>query len=86
MKISVFTLSSVFAFIFSSFILRKVEASGDKLPCPDGMENIYGTPLGACYALVDPAKGPMTYKQAKSGICLFSQLKTPSKKHGNKDW
>ena len=39
--------------------------SAVRQPCPTGMKNILTSPLFGCYALVDPAKGLLTFEQAE---------------------
>ena len=53
-----------FSFIMS-VLVSLTNQSGYKINCPKGMKNIHESPLAACYALVNPAKGLLTYAQAE---------------------
>ena len=64
--------------------IELVETTGNKLPYPETMENIFNSSLGACYALVDPIPGPMIYQedrhyyQSIEHLVLFFKKKYPS--------
>ena len=61
-----FDILSAFVVLALSKEADIVETSGYKQVCPKGLENIHDSPLGACYALVDPSMGPMDQKSAEN--------------------
>ena len=83
MKVRVLYMTTFISILSNGLLLS--DASGYKLPCPDGMENIHHSDLSACYALVDPAKGPMSFEEAKSECRSIHPAAYPvvmsSKKH-----
>ena len=76
----------MFVLTFSVFLMSisSAGASGSKTPCVSGMKNIYNSRLPGCYALVDPAKGLLTYSEAVSE-CRKIHLRAGPVIMGDKD-